>query len=91
MLSKQRQVIDSIDREIVRLFEERTRVVEEVAEIKLVNDMEILDASREAQVIEKVQSYLADPALEEELADLYTQLMRISRGHQAKWMAEHGL
>lgn len=91
MLSKQRQAIDAIDRELVRLFEERTRVVEEVAEIKLANDMEILDASREAQVIEKVQSYLVDPTLAEELADLYSQLMRISRGHQANWMAERGL
>ena len=77
-----------IDREIVALFEERTRTVEEVAEIKLANGMEILDSSREKLVIEKVQSYLQDPTLKYELADLYENIMRISRGHQERWMSE---
>lgn len=86
MLEKQRNEIDRIDREIVKLFEQRTNTVEEVAEIKLANNKEILDSGREAKVIEKVQSYLEDPALKDELADLYTEIMRISRGHQLKWM-----
>lgn len=88
MLEKQRNTIDRIDREIVALFEERTRTVEEVAEIKLANGMEILDSSREKLVIEKVQSYLQDPTLKYELADLYENIMRISRGHQERWMSE---
>ncbi|RPA59847.1 chorismate mutase [Aerococcus agrisoli] len=88
MLEKQRNEIDRIDREIVKLFEQRTNTVEEVAEIKLANGKEILDAGREAAVIEKVQSYLENPALKDELADLYTQIMRISRGHQQAWMAK---
>lgn len=87
MLEKQRNEIDRIDREIVRLFEQRTNTVEEVAEIKLANNKEILDSGREAMVIEKVQSYLENPDLKVELADLYTEIMRISRGHQQKWMA----
>lgn len=87
MLEKQRNTIDRIDREIVALFEERTRTVEEVAEIKLANGMEILDSSREKLVIEKVQSYLQDPTLKYELADLYENIMRISRGHQERWMS----
>ncbi|AMB99914.1 chorismate mutase [Aerococcus urinaehominis] len=90
MLTEQRNKIDAIDREIVRLFEERTAVVEEVAEIKLANGKEVLDASREAAVIDKVQGYLKDPSLAGELADLYENIMRISRGHQEKWMAERG-
>lgn len=88
MLEKQRATIDRIDREIVKLFEERTRTVEEVAEIKLANGMEILDSGREKLVIEKVQSYLEDPKLKGELADLYENIMRISRGHQQTWMNE---
>lgn len=86
MLEKQRETIDRIDHEIVALFEQRTRTVEEVAEIKLANGMEILDSGREKIVIEKVQSYLEDDSLKEELADLYENIMRISRGHQQKWM-----
>lgn len=86
MLEKQRKKIDQIDKEIVRLFEERTQTVEEVAEIKLANDMEVLDSGREKKVIEKVQGYLKHPDLKYELADLYENIMRISRGHQKEWM-----
>ena len=90
MLEEQRQKIDSIDRQIVALFEERTNVVEEVAKIKLENDILILDSGREEQVILKVQSYLKDESLKDELAELYTELMRISREHQKKWIEKQG-
>jgi chorismate mutase/prephenate dehydratase len=88
MLEKQRNEIDRIDREIVKLFEQRTNTVEEVAQVKLANGKEILDVGREALVIEKVQSYLENIELKDELADLYTEIMRISRGHQQAWMAK---
>ena len=95
MLEEQRQKIDSIDRQIVALFEERTNVVEEVAKIKLDNDIPILDSGREEQVILKVQSYLKDESLKDEslkdeLAELYTELMRISREHQKNWIEKQG-
>lgn len=90
MLEEQRQKIDQIDRQIVALFENRTNVVEEVAQIKLENDIPILDSGREEQVILKVQSYLKDDSLKEELAELYTELMRISREHQKNWIEQQG-
>lgn len=86
MLEKQRKRIDEIDQELVRLFEERTQTVEEVAEIKLFNGIEILDSSREEQVIEKVQNYLENSELKDEVADLYQNIMRISREHQKDWI-----
>lgn len=89
MLEQERQNIDRIDREIVRLFEERTRTVEQVAQVKLTNNLPVLDASREQLVIEKVQSYLTDPTLSEEIATLYTEIMRLSREHQTAWLSEH--
>lgn len=88
MLEKERTEIDRLDREIVKLFEERTKMVEKIAEVKLANNKDILDAGREALVIEKVQDYLENPELKEELADLYTEIMRISRSHQEHWMAK---
>lgn len=90
MLEEQRKKIDQIDRQIVALFEERTNVVEEVAKIKLENDIPILDSGREEQVILKVQSYLKDESLKEDLAELYTELMRISREHQKNWIEQQG-
>ena len=84
MLEKQRAEIDAIDREIVDLFERRMQVVVDVARIKKENGIAILDASREKEVIAKVQSYLKDAALKEELAEAYETLMKVSKDYQQK-------
>ena len=86
MLEKQRAEIDAIDREIVALFERRMQVVVDVARIKKENGIAILDASREKEVIAKVQLYLKDAALKEELAEAYETLMKVSKDYQKKRM-----
>lgn len=86
MLEKQRAEIDVIDREIVALFERRMQVVVDVARIKKENGIAILDASREKEVITKVQSYLKDDTLKEELAEAYETLMKVSKDYQKKRM-----
>ena len=48
-----RQKIDEIDTEIIRLFEERMNTVKEVALYKIENNMQVLDSSREAAMLEK--------------------------------------
>ena len=84
MLEKQRAEIDAIDREIVALFERRMQVVVDVARIKKEKGIAILDANREKEVIAKVQSYLKDAALKEELAEAYETLMKVSKDYQQK-------
>lgn len=84
MLEKQRAEIDAIDREIVALFERRMQVVVDVARIKKENGIAILDANREKEVIQKVQSYLQDATLKEELAEAYETLMKVSKDYQKK-------
>lgn len=86
MLEDQRKEIDRIDQEIVMLFELRCQAIEAIAELKLKNKIAVLDQDREKQVIAKVQSFLSDDSLKEEIADLYQNLMRISRFHQTKWI-----
>lgn len=86
MLEKQRAEIDAIDREIVALFERRMQVVVEVAQIKKENGIAILDANREKEVIQKVQSYLKDATLKEELAEVYDTMMKVSKDYQKKRM-----
>ena len=86
MLEKQRAEIDAIDREIVALFERRMQVVVDVARIKKENGIAILDANREKEVIAKVQSYLKDDHLKEELAEAYDTLMKVSKDYQKKRM-----
>ena len=84
MLDKQRAEIDVIDREIVSLFERRMQVVMDVARIKKENGIAIFDASREKEVIAKVQSYLKDATLKEESAEAYETLMKVSKDYQQK-------
>jgi len=84
LLEKQRAEIDAIDREIVALFERRMQVVVDVARIKKENGIAILDANREKEVITKVQSYLKDDTLKEELAEAYETLMKVSKDYQKK-------
>ena len=86
MLEKQRAEIDAIDREIVALFERRMQVVVDVARIKKENGIAILDANREKEVITKVQSYLKDDTLKEELAEAYETLMKVSKDYQKNRM-----
>jgi len=86
LLEKQRAEIDAIDREIVALFERRMQVVVDVARIKKENGIAILDANREKEVIAKVQSYLKDDHLKEELAEAYETLMKVSKDYQKKRM-----
>lgn len=84
MLSKQRERIDQIDKEIVRLFQERMQTAKEVVAIKKEHQLPILDSHRETQVIEKVCSYLTDAELEQPLKEFYTELLRLSREYQQK-------
>lgn len=88
MLEKQRAEIDVIDRDIVALFERRMQVVVEVAQIKKENGLAILDANREKEVIQKVQSYLKDATLKEELAEVYETLMKVSKDYQRKQLEQ---
>ncbi len=88
MLEKQRAEIDAIDREIVALFERRMQVVVDIARIKKENGIAILDANREKEVIQKVQSYLKDATLKEELAEAYETLMKVSKDYQRKQLEQ---
>lgn len=47
-----RREIDEIDRELMRLFEKRMQVSEEIAQYKFSRDIAVFDSSREKEVIE---------------------------------------
>jgi len=55
-----RKKIDEIDREIVKLIEERVRIAKEIGEIKRMNGMEIEDTEREAEILDNVSSSILD-------------------------------
>ena len=82
MLQEERNKIDKIDKQIVKLFEERMETASKIAEVKKENNMEIFDSSRENLVIEKVKSYLENKELEKYLENFYLDLMSVSKDYQ---------
>lgn len=82
MLQEERNKIDEIDKQIVKLFEERMETASKIAKVKKENNMEIFDSSRENLVIEKVKSYLENKELEKYLEKFYLNLMGVSKDYQ---------
>ncbi|MFX0549313.1 chorismate mutase [Hathewaya histolytica] len=74
-----RREIDNIDKELVRLFEERLNLSLKVMEYKKERSLPILDKNREEQVIKQAKENLNDIKYEEYLEDFFTKLMEISK------------
>ena len=62
-LEQARAQIDTVDRQMAALFEQRMAAVRQVIEYKQATGMPILDSGREAQVIEKNTAYIAEEVL----------------------------
>ncbi|MBQ7986209.1 MAG: chorismate mutase [Clostridia bacterium] len=82
-LDEARQKIDSIDNELIKLFEERMNAVCDVARYKKENGLPIYNGQREREVINKVMAEVPeDLALYAKI--LYNTLFSVSRGYQTK-------
>ncbi|MBI6039065.1 chorismate mutase [Clostridium perfringens] len=81
-LAQCREKIDRIDRELMKLFEERMSVVLEVARYKKENNMEIFHKDREKQVIEKNLSLVENKELLPYAEEMLHALMDISKEYQ---------
>ena len=77
-----RSEIDRIDREMIKLFEQRMKITAEIAEYKRANNIPVLDRSREDKVIEKNVSYLSDHSLDQYTRAFSKRLMELSRSRQ---------
>ena len=85
-LAQCRKEIDEVDRQLLRLFEERMALCREVARYKKAHGLPTLDASREEAVVAKNTARLSDPALAGYYERLIRQMMALSREYQAKLM-----
>ena len=81
-LEELRQSIDQIDRELVRLFEQRMAVTREVGEYKQQVGLPVLDAAREREVLAKKINLISNPDLQADVVQLYENIMAISRRQQ---------
>jgi len=86
-LEKIREQIDEIDAQILELFCRRMDVVKGVAEYKIKNNMQVLRPEREKAILERVR---ADAGEEygDYAADLFENIMRVSRQMQQKMIDE---
>lgn len=83
-LEESRKKIDKIDKELVKLFEERMNIVIDVANYKKVNNIPVLNSNREEEVIQKAINNLTNKEYEEEVRKFFVSLMNISKDYQRK-------
>ena len=85
-----RDKIDSVDKELVKLFEERMDLCKNVANYKIENQKQVLDPVREKEKIAAIEEF-ARSEYQQGSGELFRQIMAMSRKMQYKMLAEHGL
>ncbi|MDL2237796.1 chorismate mutase [Christensenellaceae bacterium OttesenSCG-928-K19] len=81
-LEELREEIDRIDGNIIELFEKRMQCAKEVAQYKQERGMQVLDSSRERQVLEQREKLLRNKGLSAYNKRLFLLLMELSRAYQ---------
>ena len=81
-LAESRAKIDEIDKEIVRLFQDRMSVATDVAAYKRSTGKKVFDPKREDEKIETLCALAKDDFNKMGIEDLFRQIMSISRKYQ---------
>lgn len=89
-LSELRKEIDTVDSQIVKLFEKRMDISTEVAEYKIKNGKEVFDKSREEEKLDSLRALARNTFNGKSIVELFTQIMGISRKLQYRILTERG-
>ncbi len=89
-LTKCRNEIDQIDRQLVELYEKRMAVSEKVAAYKIATGKRVLDQERERQKLEAVQAMASNDFNKHGVKELFEQIMTMSRKKQYQLIQESG-
>ncbi|MDO4649317.1 MAG: prephenate dehydratase [Eubacteriales bacterium] len=90
-LQKYRNNIDRIDSEILRLFEERMQVSEQVAQYKISTGKKVLDPAREKEKIDTLRQKAHGEFNQLGVQELFQQIMSISRKRQYQLLNANGV
>ena len=82
--------LDDVDEQMVRLFEERMSICEEVGEYKVKNGRKVLDRQRERDKLQDVAGMVATDFNKKAVQELYDQLMSMSRKLQYQQLVKAG-
>ena len=87
-LIKLRDEIDVVDRELVRLFEERMAIAENIAKVKAGTNREVYDKEREEEKLLRVRELAHGEFNKKGITEMFRQLMGMSRRRQYKVLEE---
>ena len=87
-LNEFRDLIDDLDRRILALLNERTRIVEEIGRVKHQLDLPIYEPRREDQVFENVTGNNAGPLTPEGVKRVFERIIDEMRNVQRLRMLE---
>ncbi|MBE7038681.1 MAG: prephenate dehydratase [Ruminococcaceae bacterium] len=82
-LDDYRAKIDEIDKELIKLFEERMNTAYLIGKYKEEHNLPVLNSNREKIVIENAAKNLNDKNLSSYTADFFENMMRISKQYQS--------
>ena len=91
-LKKFREEIDRIDDELLRMFNERAKLAQQIGHAK--GESAVLRPEREAQILRRLQEANSGPLSNEAVAQLYTEIMSQCRALEAPlkvaYLGPHG-
>ncbi|MBO5622004.1 MAG: chorismate mutase, partial [Butyrivibrio sp.] len=85
-----REQIDEIDSQLVKLFEDRMEVSSQIADFKIENGKKVYDKEREMEKIRKVKSLTHSDFNSKGIAELFSQIMSMSRMLQYQKLSQKG-
>lgn len=83
-----RERIDRIDKEIIRLYEERMQVCREIGEYKIANELKVFDSDREAAKLAQLAAMVESDIDKENVTELFELLMDKSKDLQYRLLDE---
>jgi len=82
--------IDGVDRRIVDLLNERTRIVEEIGRVKKLSDLPIYEPKREEQVFANITGHNRGPLSPEAVRRIFERIIDEARSIQRVRMVQDG-
>lgn len=89
-LQELRQQLDEVDDQIVKLYEQRMSICEQVGEYKVAAGRKVLDRQREKEKLQDVAEKTESPFNKKGIQELYQQLMSMSRKLQYRQLVKAG-
>ena len=89
-LEELRGQLDVVDDQIVKLYEERMKICEQVGEYKVEAGRKVFDRVREKEKLQNVASKVSSDFDKKGIQELYQQLMSLSRKLQYQQLVKAG-